>query len=141
MDHRKRILIVDDDDRVRFILAGVLEKLGVGYDVVTAGDGLTALDKARESYYDLLITDLRLPRSDGLALTAAFATVSPQTRVVWITAYGCRRFSGAVRSLGVCACLNKPIEVHEIRKAALSALSEERSDRATGVGNNSVESV
>lgn len=119
----KRILVVDDDDRVRFILGGALRKLGEDYDIVTAGDSRTALDKAQETYYDLLITDLRLPRSDGLALTAAFATVSPETKVIWITAYGCHRFASAIKSLDVCVCLNKPIEIREIREAALNALA------------------
>jgi DNA-binding NtrC family response regulator len=125
MDRRKRILIVDDDDRVRLIMSGILKKLGEAYQIVTAGDSRTALDKAQESYYDLLITDLRLPRSDGLALTAAFATISPETKVIWMTAYGCHRFAQASKGLGVYTCLDKPIEIQEIRQAALNALKAE----------------
>ena len=90
MPHCKRILVVDDDDRVRFVLGGALKKLGDDYQIVTTGDSRAALDKAKETYYDLLITDLRLPRSDGLALTSAIAAVSPETKVIWITACGCR---------------------------------------------------
>ncbi|MBN1250269.1 MAG: response regulator [Anaerolineae bacterium] len=129
MGHRKRILVVDDNERVRFIIGDALGKLGDDYQIVTAGDGRTALDKAKETYYDLLITDLRLPRSDGLALTAAFATVSPRTTVIWITAYGCHRFASAQKSLDVSVCLNKPIEIQDIRRAALDALMRDGTSR------------
>jgi DNA-binding NtrC family response regulator len=123
MNHRTRILVVDDDDRVRFILEGALQKLGDNYEIVTAGNGREALDKASQMHFDLLITDLRLPRSDGLALTSAFAKVSPETKVVWITAYGCHRFADPAKRLSVLQCLDKPLEIQEIRKAALDALS------------------
>jgi DNA-binding NtrC family response regulator len=122
MNHRKRILVVDDDDRVRFILEGALQKLGDDYEIITAGNGREALDKASETHFHLLITDLRLPRSDGLALTSAFAKVSPDTKVVWITAYGCHRFADPAKRLAVQQCLDKPLEIQEIRQAALDAL-------------------
>src|SRR5690554_6282401 len=99
MDHRKRILVVDDDDRVRFVLSGALRRLGDEYQIVTASNSREALDRAGEEEFDLLITDLRLPRSDGLALTSAFAKASPDTRVIWITAYGCHRFIEASKRL------------------------------------------
>lgn len=124
MNHPKRILVVDDDDRVRFILEGALRKLGDDYEVVTAGNGREALDKASETHFDLLVTDLRLPRSDGLALTSAFAKLSPDTKVVWITAYGCHRFTDPAKRLSVKRCLDKPLEIQEIRKAALEVLQD-----------------
>lgn len=122
MDQPKRILIVDDDDRVRFVLEGALSKLGPEYEIVTASNSREALDKARKTAFELLITDLRLPRSDGLALTSAFAKISPGTKVLWITAYGCHRFLEPAKRLDVIQCLDKPLEIQEIRRAALAAL-------------------
>lgn len=122
MTHRTRILVVEDDDRVRFILERALLRLGDDYEIVAAGNSRDALDIAKQTHFDLLITDLRLPRSDGLALTSAFAKLSPDTKVVWITAYGCHRFIDPAKRLSVMQCLDKPLEIQEIRKAALDAL-------------------
>ncbi len=128
MDHARRILIVDDDDRVRFVLADVLRKLGNGYEIVAAGSCREALALAQESTFDLLITDLRLPRSDGLALTSAFAKLSPDTRVVWITAHGCHHYRASAKQLGIVQCLDKPLEIQRIRDAVLDALRNGHSD-------------
>ncbi len=122
MNHRTRILLVDDDERVRFVLGGALQRLGAEYAIVTAGDGREALDIAEETEFDLLITDLRLPRTDGLALTSAFAKLSPATKVIWITAYGCHRFSDATERLNVMRCLDKPVEIQELRDAVIHVL-------------------
>ncbi len=127
MDRRKRILVVDDDDRVRFVLEHALHKLGDGYEVVAASNGREALDRAQNERFDLLITDLRLPRSDGVALTSAFAKLSPETRVIWITAYGCHRFRDPAKRLAIDQCLNKPVEITEIRQAALDVLEAHES--------------
>lgn len=125
MNRRKHILLVDDDDRVRFVLGGALQRLGEEYVIATAGDGREALDMARETTFDLLITDLRLPRTDGLALTSAFAKLSPSTKVIWITAYGCHRFTEATARLNVMRCLDKPVEIQDLREAVLKTLHQQ----------------
>jgi DNA-binding NtrC family response regulator len=122
MDRRKRILLLDDDDRVRFVLADILRKLGSGFEVVAASSCREALSLAQETDFDLLITDLRLPRSDGLALTSAFAKVSPNTKVVWITAHGCHHYLASAKRLDVVRCLDKPLDIQSIRAAALDVL-------------------
>ena len=132
MDHRKKILVVDDDDRVRFVLSGALESLGDDYHIVAASNSKEALDKAEETRFDLLITDLRLPRTDGLALTSAFAKISPDTKIIWITAYGCHRFSENAKRMAICQCLDKPLEIHELREAALDALHDTPSTNGDG---------
>ncbi len=83
----KRILVVDDDERVLFVLHVILAGLGSQYEVVTAQSGYEALDKAREMPFDLLIADLRMPGMDGVEPTEAVRTLSPSTVVIWITAY------------------------------------------------------
>ena len=122
MDRCKRILVVDDDDRVRFVLTDVLRKLGSDYEIVAAGSCREALSLAQESRFDLMITDLRLPRSDGLALTSALAKLSPDTKVIWITAHGCYHYRASAKRLEVERCLDKPLEIQSIRQAALDAL-------------------
>jgi DNA-binding NtrC family response regulator len=59
---------------------------------------------------------------NGLALTSAFRKLHPDTPVVWLTAYGCYRIKHKADTLGVFQCLNKPVEIHEIRKVVSEAL-------------------
>jgi len=58
------ILVVDDEPRIAQIAADYLRQ--AGYEVATAGDGRTALDRARATPPDLIVLDLGLPRVDGL---------------------------------------------------------------------------
>jgi len=116
-----RILIVDDDEHVRFVLASALKRID-DFTVSTAGNSLEALNMAREQTFDLLITDLRLPRMNGLALTSAFRKIDGDTPVVWLTAYGCHRMRHEAETLDVYQCLNKPVEIQEIRAVARAAL-------------------
>jgi DNA-binding NtrC family response regulator len=118
----RRILIVDDDEHVRFVFKSALEGVD-GFEVVAAENSLEALNLARAQAFDLLITDLRLPRRNGLALTSAFRKLNPHTPVVWLTAYGCYRMRSQVETLNVHRCVNKPVEIHEIREVARDALA------------------
>jgi CheY-like chemotaxis protein len=118
----KRILVVDDDERVLFVLHDTLTRLGSEYEIVTAPNGHEALDRARKMPFDLIITDLRMPGMDGVELTEAVRTLSPSTVVIWITAYGRQETNAEARKLGVYRCLDKPLEVTEIRQIAREAL-------------------
>ena len=125
-----RILIVDDNEHVRFVLASALKRVS-DYTVVEAENSIEALERAREEPFDLLITDLRLPRMNGLALTSAFASLRPDKPVIWITAYGCRRVKRRGEKLRIHCCLDKPLEIHEIRSAVREALAHTREHAET----------
>lgn len=116
-----RILIVDDDEHIRFVLTNALGRIEE-FTVTTAKNSAEALAMAKKQHFDLLITDLCLPRMNGLALTSAFIKLYPDTPVVWLTAYGCYRVKHQADTLGVYQCLNKPVEIHEIREVASEAL-------------------
>ena len=62
----KSILVVDDTRSMRAMVAAVLE--GAGYEVAQAGDGLEALELARNREFDLVVTDHNMPRMDGVTL-------------------------------------------------------------------------
>ncbi|NIN66019.1 MAG: response regulator, partial [Anaerolineae bacterium] len=97
---RRRILVVDDDERVLFVLHDTLARLGSEYEILTAQNGREALDKAREVPFDLIITDLRMPGMDGVELTEAVRALNPRIAVIWITAYGSQETSVEARRLG-----------------------------------------
>ena len=120
-----QILVVDDDEHVRFVLSNALDRVD-GLTVVVAGNSLDALAMAREQPFDLLLTDLRLPRMNGLALTSAFRKLYPDTPVIWLTAYGCYQMKHQSETLNVYQCLNKPVEIQEIRDVTMEALENAR---------------
>jgi DNA-binding NtrC family response regulator len=121
-----RILVVDDDERVLFVLRRALLAFQNGYEIVTAQDGHKALDRAREFPFDLLITDLKMPGMDGVALTQAIRGLNSSTVVVWITAYGCAQVSDEATRLSVYECLEKPLRIDKIRWVVQEALKNGR---------------
>ena len=122
MDMSKRILVVDDDERVLFVFHGALARLGSEYEIVTAQNGHEALEKAKEAPFDLLITDLRMPDMGGIALTEAIRALDSGVVVIWVTAYGCHKLKADAARLAVYGCMDKPVEISEIRETARRAL-------------------
>jgi len=126
MTETKRILIVDDEESVLFVLNGALARASDRFqlEVEMATDGEEALSKALEGHFDLLITDIRLPGMNGVELTERVGQEIPATSVIWITAHGSRRLSRDSERLGVHMCLDKPLEIGQIREAVKAALGE-----------------
>ena len=122
MKNFKRILVVDDDERVLLVFHDALMRLGCEFEIVTARNGREALEKAREAPFDLIITDLRMPDVDGIALTEAIREMDTGVVVIWMTAFGCHTFRDEAARLAVYRCLDKPVEIGEIREAACQAL-------------------
>lgn len=129
MDAYKRILVVDDEEQVIFVLRNSLKKLGDMYEVVTATNGQEALDKARNAPFDLLITDLKMPGMSGVALTEAIRTIDPDMKVVWVTAYD--QWEAEAKRLGVYRYVLKPLDVDEIRRIAREGLEAGPSDHVS----------
>lgn len=65
LNGRKRILVVDDEESVRHVSRRILQK---EYDVDVASDGAEAVEKLRENAYDLVISDLNMPKMNGMQL-------------------------------------------------------------------------
>jgi DNA-binding NtrC family response regulator len=130
---QQRILIVDDDPRVLFILRTTLERIEDEYQIQVAHGGREALGKVEEEPFDLVITDVRMPGIDGIELVKAIRALKLNTAVIWITAYGCYRLQEEGKQLSVYCCLDKPLRIGEIRKAAQEALRPGHGPGKTGV--------
>ena len=121
MHVQRRILIVDNEERVLFVMRGALARLGDGYRVVTASSGREALDKAKQTPFDLVLTDLRMPGMDGIELTEAIRALGSGAIVIWMTAYGCHKMRTEAAKLSIYCCLDKPIKVGQIRQIVREA--------------------
>lgn len=84
--HLPRVLVVDDNREVRTLLGEFLR--GICFEVHLAKDGQQALDLWDQIKPSLLITDMRMPRLDGMGLVRAVRQRSPETPIIVVTAYG-----------------------------------------------------
>ncbi len=109
----ENILIVDDEPLVRDLLKEVLER--EGYQVDLAKDGLSALKFIQENFFDVVITDMKMPKMDGLSLLKEIKRFSPSTLVIVITAYGSIENAVEAMKQGACDYLTKPILPEQIK--------------------------
>ncbi len=119
----KNILLVDDHKPFRDSLAKVLQ--GEGFHVFPASDGEEALDTLRKEYIHLVITDLKMPRMDGVELLKVAKTIRPEVEVILITGYG--TVDTAVTSMkdGAFDYIQKPFKPREILKLIRKAIEKQ----------------
>jgi excisionase family DNA binding protein len=119
---RPRILIVDDEQTVRDLVAKTLSM--ADYDVDTAPDGPSALDRLNTTEYDLLITDLKMPGMDGLSVIREVRRRSSELPIVIITGYSTEASAIEAINLGVSGYLTKPFRLPRVLAVAARALGE-----------------
>jgi excisionase family DNA binding protein len=119
---RKRVLVVDDEASIRDLLSKTLAL--AEYDVDTAGDGAAALDRMRQSGYDLLIADLKMPGMDGLTLIRQAKKLKADLPVIIITGFSTESSAIEAVNLGVAGYLTKPFRVPQVLAAAAKALGQ-----------------
>ena len=117
----ENILIADDEPLVQDLLSEVLKK--EGYEVTLASDGYSALKKIQQNYFDVLITDVRMPKIDGITLLKKVKELSPSTSVIVITAYGCIEDAVEAMKGGACDYITKPVIPEQI-KIAIQKISQ-----------------
>jgi two-component system, cell cycle response regulator CpdR len=127
-----RILVADDEEGLRSLVARALSL--DGHEVKTANDGAEALDLlGREpDPFDLLLTDIRMPVMDGIALALAAARDHPGLAIVLMTGYADQR----ERACGLDALINdvvtKPFSLGAIRAAVNGAIGARRTQCESG---------
>jgi CheY-like chemotaxis protein len=121
-ERMKNILVVDDNSRVRFMLSEALEKTDDGYQVVAVQNGREAITKFKESEFDLVITDYKMPLKNGVELVETIRTLDTAIPVIMITAYGSDELRSDTGHLNIFRYLDKPLKISKIRQAARDAL-------------------
>ena len=107
-----QILIVDDQRNMRATLAILLR--GAGYETAEAADGETAIEKLGQESFDLVLTDLRMGRVDGMEVLRKVREASPTTEVIVMTAYGTVESAVSAMRLGAFDYLQKPFTEQEL---------------------------
>ncbi|PYM79206.1 MAG: hypothetical protein DME13_26755, partial [Candidatus Rokuibacteriota bacterium] len=113
-----RCLIVDDEEAVRTVLGDVVES--AGHHATMVGGGAEAIERFRAEAFDVVLTDLAMPRVSGWQVARAVKQIAPRVPVVIVTGFGVELTPEERRTHGVDHVLVKPLQIQEI----LDALAE-----------------
>ena len=119
-----QILVVDDEEIARTNLEYILRK--EGHQVTTAANGLEALEKVKAQEFDVVLTDLKMEKMDGIQLLESVKQIAPHTEIVMVTGYA--TVSSAVDALkkGAAHYLSKPIKLDELRATVREIIEKKR---------------
>jgi len=122
-----RILVVDDEEVALANLCHVLQK--EGYEVTGAGSGPEAVHLLEEQPFDLVLTDLKMEKIDGMTVMARARELHPDLEVVMITGYATVDSAIAAMKAGAYHYIAKPYKLDEVRKVVREALEKTRLKR------------
>jgi two-component system response regulator AtoC len=118
------LLVVDDDPITLDLLKEVLSK--EGYGVETALSGEEAIKQGMDTFFDLIVTDVRMGEKDGMEVLRSFKKISPETTVIMITAFGSIETAIEAIREGAFDYISKPFKLDEIRFTIRRALEQRR---------------
>ena len=120
----RRVLIIDDEEGIRSVLADLFQELG--YDATPAEDGKSGLKAALAGTYDLVMLDLSLPGLDGLDVLRSLKEDRPEVPVIMITAYASMQSAVEALKLGAYDYITKPFGLSEVQMIAERAVERRR---------------
>jgi two-component system response regulator HydG len=118
------ILVVDDEKKLALLLEGELKE--AGHDVMTANDGDEAIRLVRARRFDVVLTDLRLGRTDGVEVLRAAKEADPSCVVLLMTAYATVQSAVAAMKEGAADYLEKPVNFDKLRLVLARSLEARR---------------
>jgi two-component system response regulator PilR (NtrC family) len=119
-----KILVVDDEKSMREILEIFLKN--EGYSVSVANNGETATAEIKKDIYDLIITDMKMPKVSGLELLRNVKQIAPNSVVVIVTAFGTTESAVEAMKLGAYDYIQKPFQMDNIRLVVKNALEKQK---------------
>ena len=108
----QRVLVVDDEESMRHVLSVILGE--AGYQVSMAADGQAALALIRERPFDVVLSDVRMPKLDGLGLLQQARAVAPHTPFIVMSAYGSKDLALQAMKDGAYGYIEKPFKPDEV---------------------------
>jgi CheY-like chemotaxis protein len=121
----KKVLIVDDDRDLLLSLEEGLLKYDETFSIVTAEDGLGAVDQLKDSSISLVVTDLKMPRMDGFSLLSHIMEHYPEIPVIIITGYSTWEMERLAREGGAIGYIAKPFMIDDLAKRIITSLRKE----------------
>ena len=111
-DSQPKIMVVDDDEGVRITLDGIIDD--EGYDVIGAEDGTKAIELAKETPFDLILMDIKMPGINGVETYREIKKISPQSVVAMMTGFYVEDLIKEALDEGAYAVIYKPFTVEGV---------------------------
>jgi DNA-binding NtrC family response regulator len=109
----KRILVVDDEEVIRDVIASKIQK-SLGYDVIQASNGIEALKAVEDLMPDLIITDIKMPAMSGIELLGEIRRRRIGSPVIILTGYGTMEDAISAIRLGAKSFIKKPFDINQV---------------------------
>ncbi len=123
----KNILIVDDEEDILSLLADTISRWG--YNPIIARDGEDALEKIQSLPIDLVLTDLKMPKLDGVRLLKKIKQADDRTEVILFTGYPAVESAVEAMKVGAFDYLIKPVDIEELRLKIERGLEHRNMDK------------
>src|SRR4030066_811088 len=108
-----RILIIEDEKSLKEVLRILLEE--EGYEITAASNGLEGMDYIQNDIFDLVVTDIKMPKADGFEVLKKVKAISPSTIVIMITAFATTESTIEAMKEDAIQYIHKPFKIDEIR--------------------------
>lgn len=118
----KKILYVEDDKDIRRNVSELLNNLFL--DVASAVDGVDGLKCFNEDNYDYIITDIKMPKMNGITMMEEILKIKPEQKIIITTAHDEQEFIEKFKSLGVHYVLQKPITFDSLLETLQAIVAE-----------------
>jgi CheY-like chemotaxis protein/predicted regulator of Ras-like GTPase activity (Roadblock/LC7/MglB family) len=129
----KQVLIVDDEPELLLSIKSGFENNG-RFQIITAANGREALDALESTNMDLVVTDLRMPKMDGVELLAAMSELFPEVPNIVMSAFGTTVIEQQLKKSGTMAVLDKPLDIEALEKAINMALDSHEEQNGSLAG-------
>jgi CheY-like chemotaxis protein len=121
---KKKILLVDDNARFRSLIEEIIEGDDEGFSVSVSGDGVSALESLEIEQFDILITDINMPRMDGIELFHKVKVLFPQLPVIFISGFVQNSLSEQLLNEGAFHVFKKPFDLELFESVIKHALKQ-----------------
>jgi two-component system nitrogen regulation response regulator NtrX len=121
-----KILIIEDEEPIRRVLARILTEENESYQVEVAEDGVIGLDKIKNNEYDLILCDIKMPRMDGVELLEAVKKIDSEIPIVMISGHGDMETAINTMRLGAFDYISKPPDLNRLLNTVRNALDKKK---------------
>ncbi|MFH1860514.1 MAG: response regulator [bacterium] len=119
-----KILIVDDEKDLADILGAILQL--EGHEITTVSDGYQAIEEAKNTNFDLIMMDIRLPEMNGVETFIRIKKINPTVKVVMMTGFAVEDLIEEAINHGAYACIHKPFDLKKVIEIIQKVISENK---------------
>jgi len=117
-----KILVIEDEAAIRRVLVKILSEESKSYEVEAAEDGLVGLEKIKNTDYDLVLCDIKMPKMDGIEVLEAAKKIKPETAMVMISGHGDLDTAVKTMRMGAFDYISKPPDLNRLLNTVRNAL-------------------